>query len=131
MHASDFWDLADRLLVTENNPPGNRTAISRAYYAAFLTASDFLGAMGITLRGEKKHTDAAVILSNTNDPSVDAAGVLLGQLREERNKADYTMNSRDQEDNAYARPRVTEAQTVMATLNGCRLDASRFARVSP
>jgi len=38
MRPHDFWRLADRLLANEKNPEGFRSAVSRAYYAAFLTA---------------------------------------------------------------------------------------------
>jgi uncharacterized protein (UPF0332 family) len=35
MRPHDFWRLADRLIANEKNPEGFRSAISRAYYAAF------------------------------------------------------------------------------------------------
>ena len=49
MRPHDFWRLADRLLAKEKNPEGFRSAVSRAYYAAFLTAEEFLAAMGVSL----------------------------------------------------------------------------------
>jgi uncharacterized protein (UPF0332 family) len=49
MRPHDFWRLADRMIANEKNPEGIRSAISRAYYAAFLTAVDFLAAMNISL----------------------------------------------------------------------------------
>ena len=67
-----------------------RSAISRAYYAAFHTAREFL----IRLRfrvpaGEQAHAHLWLRLSNTGDVKSDAIGRLLRDLRGRRNNADY------------------------------------------
>ena len=131
MRPHAFWQLADRLTISEKNPEGFRSAISRAYYAAFLTAVDFLGAMNISLLGSPgKHTELLNILGNTGDAAIDAAGDQLVRLRDERNKADYDLSNRGVESESNACFRVKEAFSVIAELNRCRLDAARFASVT-
>jgi uncharacterized protein (UPF0332 family) len=131
MRPHDFWRLAGRLTVNEKNPEGFRSAISRAYYAAFLSAVDFLGAMNIFLLGSPgKHTELLNILGNTGDSALVAARDRLAKLRDERNTADYDLNNRGVETEANARFRVKEAFSVIAELNRCRFDAARFAAVT-
>ena len=127
----EFWQLADRLILNEKNPEGFHSAVSRAYYAAFLTAVDFLARMSVFLsKGAGKHTDLFTILGNTGDAPLLKALDKLMSLRDDRNAADYDLNSTAVEQEAYARGRVTDALNVIAELNRCRLDAPRFAAVT-
>jgi hypothetical protein len=131
MRPHAFWHLADRLIVNEKTPEGFRSAISRAYYAAFLTAVDFLRAMNIFLLGSPgTHTELLNILGNTGDAALDTARDQLATLRVERNAADYDLSNRRVETETYARVLVGDAYDVIAELNRCRLDASRFATVT-
>ena len=76
MRPHAFWHLADRLIVNEKTPEGFRSAISRAYYAAFLTAVDFLRAMNISLLGSTgTHTELLNILGNTGDAPLIPRGI--------------------------------------------------------
>lgn len=69
-----------------------RSAISRAYYAAFHVAREFL--TGLRFRvpaGEQAHAYLWLRLSNTGDPKNDVIGRLLRDLRGKRNIADYDL----------------------------------------
>ena len=130
MRPHDFWRLADRLLVSEKNAEGFRSAISRAYYAAFLSAADFLAGMGVFLsRGPGKHTELLTILGNTGDAALLKARDALMTLRDDRNAADYNMTDISIEDEMVSRACVNDAFNVIAELNRCRLDPARFASV--
>lgn len=118
------------MLANEKNPEGFRSAISRAYYAAFLTAEAFLNTMNISLQGPAVHTDLLTILGNTGDAALTKAQASLDALRQERNRADYDLKDARVEKEANARLRVADAFDVIAELNRCRLDAPRFAVVT-
>jgi uncharacterized protein (UPF0332 family) len=131
MRPHDFWRLAERLTVNEKNPEGFRSAISRAYYAAFLTAVDFLAAMNISLLGGLGvHTELLNILGNTGDAALLLARDALDTLRKQRNKADYDLTNTKVETETNAMNRLKSAFKVIAELNRCRLDTPRFAAVS-
>jgi uncharacterized protein (UPF0332 family) len=131
MRPHNFWLLAERLIANERNPEGFRSAISRAYYAAFLTAVDFLAAMNIyLLGGSGVHTELLNILGNTGDAALLVTRDSLDTLRNQRNKADYDLTDATVETEANAVIRLKGAFNVIAELNRCRLDAPRFAAVS-
>jgi uncharacterized protein (UPF0332 family) len=131
MRPHDFRRLADRMVVNEKNPEGFRSAISRAYYAAFLTAVDFLAAMNVSLlKGSGTHTELLNILGNTSDAALLIARNDLDELRNEQNKADYDLTNKSVESEANALVRLQYAFDVIAELNRCRLDTPRFAAVS-
>ena len=64
MQPLEFCNLADRLIATEQNPEGFRSAISRAYYGAFLQAVAFLELMPVFLVGANKHEELLLILAD-------------------------------------------------------------------
>jgi uncharacterized protein (UPF0332 family) len=69
-----------------------RSAISRAYYAAFHTAREFVTRLGFRVpAGEQAHAYLWLRLSNTGDPAADVIGRLLRDLRGRRNTADYEL----------------------------------------
>jgi uncharacterized protein (UPF0332 family) len=131
MRPHDFWLLADRLIANEKTPEGFRSGISRAYYAAFLTAVDFLAAMNISLLGGSGvHNELLNILGNTGDAALLLARDSLDTLRKQRNKADYDLTNKRVESEADAIIDLKDAFDVIAELNRCRLDTPRFAAVS-
>ena len=130
MRPHDFWRLADRLIANEKNPEGFRSALSRAYYSAFLTAVDFLDAMKIALLGVASvHVELLNILGNTGDAALTSARDKLARLRDDRNAADYDLADKSVEGESNAQSRLADAFDVIAELNRCRLDAPRFAAV--
>src|SRR5437773_2028284 len=123
MSPIEFWLLADRLIQNEPNPAGFRSAVSRAYYAAFLTSLNFLDEAGIvfprTLKKGDLHRLAPDLLSNSGDAEVVAAGAILGDLRDERNRADYDYWDASIENDHHARLRHGDAGTIIGKLNAC------------
>ena len=130
MQPFDFCNLAERLIAREKNAEGFRSAISRAYYAAYLQAVDFLERMPVHLIGDSKHFQATTFLSDTGDADIDAVGVLLGIIRDDRNVADYDLARKDVETEAKAQECLDNAREIIAKLNGCRIDPTRFAAVT-
>jgi uncharacterized protein (UPF0332 family) len=130
MQPQSFLDLAERLIASEKNPAGFRSAISRAYYGAFLQAEDFLRRMNVFLAKDKKHQEIVQILADTGDADVNEASSMLGDLRDERNRADYKMDDKDAEIEAHAQQCVDNAKDLVAKLNGCRIAGSRFQAVA-
>src|SRR5262245_31428644 len=120
MKPAEFRNLANRLIDSEKNPAGFRSSISRAYFAAFLAARDFLNDAGITIppveRG-RLHIHVKDLFNGTGDAQIDELGTLLGNLRNERNTADYDLDDPSAENEANARLRSSEAGTINARLN--------------
>ena len=89
MNERDFLDLA-RLLATHTTEAAWRSAVSRAYYAAFHVARQLLSDLGFTVpRADRAHQYLVFRLSNCGDPAVAQAGQNLETLRRLRNRADY------------------------------------------
>lgn len=92
MNGRDFLPLAFQL-STENTESAWRTAVSRAYYAAFHVARDLLKGFGFTVPyGDRAHTYLWLRLENCGNPRIEAAGADFNLLRQERNKSDYDLN---------------------------------------
>jgi uncharacterized protein (UPF0332 family) len=67
-----------------------RSAVSRAYYAAFHVARRLLSDVGFVVpRGDRAHAYLWRRLSNCGDTQVQLAGSDLNTLRGDRNRADY------------------------------------------
>lgn len=67
-----------------------RAAISRAYYAAFHQARDFLQSLGFDVpRSDTAHAFLWRRLENSGHKTLQQAGTALVQLRRQRNRADY------------------------------------------
>jgi uncharacterized protein (UPF0332 family) len=86
-----FLDVADELAAgpTEGHW---RSAVSRAYYAAFHTACVLLRQCGFSVPQEDQaHVYLWMRLSNGGHPDVSQAGRNLRHLRNRRNQADYDL----------------------------------------
>jgi uncharacterized protein (UPF0332 family) len=91
MNGRDFLRSARRL-ATGPDEADWRSAVSRAYYAAFHVVRDLLAVLGFrTPRADRAHDYLYVRLNNCGDPNVQTAAGLLHGLRNRRNRADYDM----------------------------------------
>jgi uncharacterized protein (UPF0332 family) len=89
MDETGFLDLADTL-CTGSQESEWRSAISRAYYAAFHKARRLLRDSAFTVpRVEQAHAYLWKRLSNSGHPDVSRSGQKLNDLRSARNWADY------------------------------------------
>ena len=89
MNSRDFLNLADTLLQWPTEAAW-RSAVSRAYYAAFHTARELLIQCGFQVPAtDSAHTYLAYRLSNCGELQIELAGRKLSSLRHERNRCDY------------------------------------------
>jgi len=91
MNPRDFMDLAWELLGGMKQAEW-RSAVSRAYYAAFHVARGLLRQAGFAAPlAENAHAYVWLRLSNSGHPDVQIAGAKLSLLRSGRNLADYEL----------------------------------------
>jgi uncharacterized protein (UPF0332 family) len=89
--ANDYLLLAQQLVAGTTEAEW-RSAISRAYYAAFHAARDLFRELGFaTPRAESAHQYLWLRLLNCSNLPVQSAGSDLNSLRGERNLADYDL----------------------------------------
>ena len=92
MNPRDFLDVANALIVGATEAAW-RSAVSRAYYAAFHAARRLLRDLGFrTPRADQAHAYLWLRLSNCGDAQMVTAGQKLQDLRGERNRADYDID---------------------------------------
>ncbi len=92
MTGPDFLPLARRLAAGSTEAEW-RTAVSRAYYAAFHVARRLLEDVGFRVpRADRAHAHLWLRLSNCGDLGVQAAAEELQNLRNRRNHADYDLH---------------------------------------
>ena len=71
-----------------------RSAVSRAYYAAFHVARLLLDDLGFEVeRGDRAHAYLTHRLCQCGQPEIGAAGTTLIDLRRSRNEADYGLKT--------------------------------------
>ena len=123
MNERDFLAVA-KLLAGESTEAAWRSAVSRAYYAAFHVARSLLEELGFTVpRADKAHDFLYVRLNNCGDPQVGAAGRQLKQLRDDRNQCDYNLRRLIPQHFAWSQIRV--AELIIQTLDAARLEPTR------
>jgi uncharacterized protein (UPF0332 family) len=89
MNWRDFLQLASRL-ATGITEADWRTAVSRAYYAAFHIARRLFTDLNFAVpRADRAHQYLVFRLSNCGESAVEQAGRDLETLRRLRNRADY------------------------------------------
>jgi uncharacterized protein (UPF0332 family) len=120
MHGRDFLHLAQSLLSGSTEAEW-RSAVSRAYYAAFHVARDLLLHCQFAVpRGEQAHGYLWLRLSNASAAAVIAAGRDLKSVRSSRNWADYDLGSPVVQLTAMAQVQI--ASNVIRILEAARQD---------
>ncbi len=131
MQARAFLQLAERLFVSEKNPEGMRSTISRAYYAAFNVAAEFLKGIGCEVPANPQgHELAYNYLYNCADKPLIEAGQNLHDLRGQRNDADYKLNKPQVEKEQVVRNWLDVATDIIKRLDDCKSSAKRRADVT-
>jgi uncharacterized protein (UPF0332 family) len=101
-----------------------RSAVSRAYYAAFHKARLLLRNLGFRVpRGDQAHAYLWLRLSNSSDPQVSSAGSALNMLRSDRNFADYDIEP--DLIHADAQPQVTRGRRILQLLDNAAIEPTR------
>ncbi|HAZ46829.1 MAG TPA: hypothetical protein DDW76_30770 [Cyanobacteria bacterium UBA11369] len=87
---SEYLNLAQELAQQTTDEAKLRSAISRAYYAAFIKSRNFLQEReGLTIPTENTHKYVINQFKNSSDPVRIKIGRRLLRLRGFRNQADY------------------------------------------
>jgi uncharacterized protein (UPF0332 family) len=119
----EFLTLADQWVLAPREGEW-RCAVSRAYYAAFHRAGDFMRGLGFQVpRSDRAHAYLWMRLSNAVHPPLVQAGRDLGHLRTERNQADYELTRTLLQSNA--RLSVLSARQILQILDACELEPTR------
>jgi uncharacterized protein (UPF0332 family) len=122
MKPERFLDLAERLV-----PEDCRSAISRAYYAVFNVAEDFLRRMNFRRPKQGYHQVLQHRLLAAKDEEIRQIGSDLGDFHEERIEADYDMQGIcPAESQANAQAAVKKAAAMIGILNGCPINSDRW-----
>jgi uncharacterized protein (UPF0332 family) len=123
MAPGDYIALATRLAAGPTEAEW-RTAVSRAYYAAFHAARQLLSDLGFTIpRAESAHQYLILRLSNCGEPPIRTAAADLDHLRRLRNRADYDWHRPFGQ--PLARPQAATAQQIIQALDAARTDPIR------
>ncbi|MBL8793901.1 MAG: HEPN domain-containing protein [Planctomycetia bacterium] len=123
MNWRDFLPLASRL-ATGATESDWRSAVSRAYYAAFHVARRYFSELNFTVpRADRAHQYFVFRLGNSSEPTVEQAGRELDTLRRLRNRADYDESPALTQSQAAASVRL--AESFVQTLDSARQEPSR------
>jgi uncharacterized protein (UPF0332 family) len=123
MNWRDFLSLANRLAAGTSEADW-RTAVSRAYYAAFHITRRLFADLSFTVpRADRAHQYLVYRLSNCGESVLEQAGRDLDTLRRLRNRADYD------EVPALAQPQagagVRLAEGIIQALDAARQEPAR------
>jgi len=132
MDPRDFRNLAVELVVVKNARAAHcRTAIGRAYYAAFHVASQVLGALQLPpAENPQGHIQAVRLLQQSGDPALETAGGLLRDLQGDRIIADYHLKKTEVETVRAAQASVEIAVFVIDELDAFAADPVRRTAVA-
>jgi uncharacterized protein (UPF0332 family) len=91
MNPRDFLEVADELAAGTREAEW-RSAVSRAYYAAFHQTRNVLRQFGFSIPvANQAHAYLWLRLANSGQPDLKQAGADLNNLRSMRNRADYDL----------------------------------------
>jgi uncharacterized protein (UPF0332 family) len=127
MNPRDILEVADNL-ITGSTEASWRSAVSRAYYAAFHTARILLQRGGFRVPPtEQAHFYLTHRLANSGHPDVNQAGRDLARLRQNRNWADYDLDQPMDHDRAVNFVQI--ADSILDVLEAVPPVPERLARV--
>lgn len=117
MKPTQFQYLAERLAEHGAYPAEFRSAISRAYYAAFHLGLSKLRDMGFAIvQNENAHKEVYRHLNNSGDSELIKVASKMDDLRTRRNHADYELDRPDVEKKQNARMLVHQAARLMESM---------------
>lgn len=124
MNAEEFLSLAGKLSASPSaSEAACRTAISRAYYACFHNAKDFLVELGFRLT--RDHAVPQRMLMSSDVEASMRVGRRLATLQSERIHADYELDASRTIDTATARISVERAHEILTLLAECQKEPAR------
>jgi len=94
MDPKDFLVLADKLVNNFQNEAAFRTSVSRSYYALHTFMSNFFLKEKFDIaKDEKRHKKIYYYLHNCGIEEIKDIASALDDLRHDRNRADYEMDT--------------------------------------
>lgn len=126
MNGREFLDSSKRL-VARGHAADTRSAISRAYYAAFHAVRDFFSDCGIRFseHSPEAHAKTSQCLDNSNVQMAIELGGQLRSLREDRNGSDYRMNDLQFQSATNAQLRIKIAEGIIASVDALATEPDR------
>lgn len=123
MDFRDYLSLANTL-VNGTTEGEWRTAVSRAYYAAFHVARELLVALNFRVpHAERAHGYLWLRLANARHADVQDAGNRLNALCRERNRSDYDAHLTVHQ--AMARNHIQRADEIIQALDAAAIEPIR------
>ena len=125
MDPKDFLRVANDLAQSDEAAE-LRSAVSRAYYAAFHVARKLLIDMGFEIsKGPGAHGDVYKYLGNAANSTVVHAGSNIGDLKGWRNQADYELDLAKHENSGEVQKIVDITKQIIEDLEQCCNGSSR------
>ena len=119
MSGREFLQVAKKLSRSKGEA-SLRSAISRAYYALFNVASQYLGELGFTVeKGPGGHGHMHYRLSNSGVEQMIKFSQVLNAMRRQRNNADYDMNAKDFQNQTTCALWIARAELAVTLLDKC------------
>jgi hypothetical protein len=111
--------------------PECRCAISRAYYAVYNVAADFLYQIGFeTTNNHNCHQAVQFALNQSGSAPLRDVSTYLNTLHTERRRADYEMRNTRPEEVAHADAMVRLAESAVDLIESVRADTSLWGAVA-
>lgn len=125
MEPREFQKLAERLACGKGGAAEYRTAVSRAYYAAFLSCRKALDRIEIRpLRNDGAHKHVVTCLGSSGIEECRVLSDNLDALRTWRNHADYDLDCADVEQFDTVKDLIDDASEIISGIGKveCRTD---------
>jgi uncharacterized protein (UPF0332 family) len=122
-----FLDLSRRLLSgAAPSPEDFRSAISRAYYAAFHVAVDALRVMSLPPgKASAVHGETARLLGGCKDKKIQSSACSLSDLHGRRVQADYHLEKTEPEIRQQAETAERMAREIITEIDSLMGDSGR------
>ncbi len=131
MDPERFLELARILKGGPGTPENYRTAISRAYYAAFHVGVTALKAIGIRASdGPGGHGEVVSCLGACGDSDLQEASMRLKILHGRRRQADYKLSDLNVETRQEADLACLDSKEIIDQINNLQSKGSRGAAIS-
>lgn len=119
MDPRDFQKVAEEL-SNNTSPAYLRSAISRSYYAAYHVGGEFLEDIGFVVpQNPEGHKYVENCLWGSEDPEIEKAANILGELLTQRIRADYKLDRPEVERPNLARTKIKEAREMIGLIDRC------------
>lgn len=113
MEGKEFFELAQKL-VHMRAESALRSAISRAYYAAYHCCTQLLREFGFQFsKDSSTHGKILAYLNNAGITEIEFAGKELNYLRRRRNHADYDLDSKEFQNHIDCQLDLARAQAII------------------